>query len=245
MDARELEFFKKSMQNNILKAEAGGVVLTDFLDENQQMIIAGLSKEGIQICLEGGLLHSETKRVMFLPKDALVKDFKIVVFEILYQKRYLTLNHRKVLGSLMSLGIQRKSLGDIYISEEGAYFACTKEIAPFIQESFTQISGVPIELKLTIQPIEIQKEWIYQEAIVSSLRLDVIIASAYHLSRKEALEMIQSGLVLLNHQLCLNNSYFVKVKDVLSVRHKGRIYIEEIGGKTRNDRIHVRLGFLK
>lgn len=244
MDAKEIEFFKKSMINNITKAMNGSIVLTDFLDENQQAILNSLSQYEVQIVYDGGFVHSEYQRAMIAPSENDFDEFKIVVFEIIYPKRYLELNHRKILGSLMNLGVMRKSIGDIYIHDGKAYFACTKEIAPFLSKSFNQISGVPIELKIVDETIEIIRKWEYRLVVLSSTRLDVVIAGAYHFSRKEALEIITAGDVSVHHQVCLNHSYLVKVNDVISVRHKGRIYINEIGGKTKNDRIHMRLGFL-
>ena len=74
--------------------------------------------------------------------------------------------------------------------------------------------------------------------------MDCIVASAYKKSRSEVQEMIQNGWISLNHVVCLNGDKQVHLSDVISVRHKGRIYIEEIGGKTRSDRFVIKLGFL-
>jgi RNA-binding protein YlmH len=77
------------------------------------------------------------------------------------------------------------------------------------------------------------------------MRLDVIIATAYNMSRNEANEFINSGLVNVNHIECLNNSKLIKENDVISVRHKGRIYVNEIIRKTKSDRLAIKIGFLK
>ena len=58
-------------------------------------------------------------------------------------------------------------------------------------------------------------------------------------------EFINSGLVNVNHLECLNNSKLLKENDVISVRHKGRIYVNEIIRKTKSDRLAIKIGFLK
>ena len=48
------------------------------------------------------------------------------------------LTHRDYLGSLMALGMERETLGDIVVKPEGAYLFCEERIAPYIMENFTQ-----------------------------------------------------------------------------------------------------------
>ena len=240
----EIDFFKRQMESNLKKASLGTVTLTSFLDETKQAILEMLIDKDALVCLDGGFENAEYKRAIFKPIEYNTNAFKIKVYEIQYQKRYLTLTHRKVLGSLMSLGIKRESIGDIVFLKEHVYFACTEEISSYILASFKTIQGIPIELVEQNERIEVKKEMKEETHIVSSMRLDVILASAYHLSRNEASQMILDGLVSLNHIVCLNTSKMVLEGDIISVRHKGRIYVGRIGGKTRSGRISLKLGFL-
>ncbi|MDE7094993.1 MAG: hypothetical protein K2O23_00740, partial [Anaeroplasmataceae bacterium] len=161
-----------------------------------------------------------------------------------YNSRYLELNHRKILGSLMSLGIKRESIGDIVCMGQATYFACTEEISTYIESEFKTISGVGIELKEVEQRLHIERKLREEKHIVSSLRLDVVIASAYKLSRNEASEMITEGLVQVNHVVSQSISKQVVLDDVISVRHKGRFYVGTVGGKTKSDRLVLQLKFL-
>ncbi len=245
METRQIEFFKKSMSNAFIRAQNGKIILTDFLDESEQSIVKGLSFSDVKILWFGGFLEAERQRALLLPTEGIKEDFQIVIFEISYNKRFLTLQHRKILGSLMSLGIERNQIGDIVINEDHAYFACAKQIASYIKLNLTQISGVPISLEECHEVVAVTKEWEYQNVIIPSMRLDVVIAHAFHCSRSEAVLKITEGLVFVNHILCQNVSLQLKPKDLISLRHKGRVYIEEIIGKTRSDRLNVKLGFLK
>lgn len=244
MDARELKFFKNQIDSNILKASQGMVILTSFLDEAKQYYLLQQKRQDVHILLDGGFSGAEYKRALILPDYLDTASFKIKVYQILYLKRFLELTHRKVLGSLMSLGIKRESIGDIYIEQDSVYFACTEEIAAYIVNSLKTISGVPIELKEQPNRLEIKKELNEKTFIISSMRLDVIIAAAYKMSRAEAFEMISNGFVQLNHIECMNASKVLEENDIISVRHKGRIYVGAIGGKTKSGRLAIKLGFL-
>ncbi|MDE7213977.1 MAG: hypothetical protein K2N42_05300 [Anaeroplasmataceae bacterium] len=244
MADRELEFFYKQMESNLNKASQGGVVLTSFLDEAKLAYIETLHSKDVCIVFDGGFDEAEHKRVLFLPADLKSDAFKIKVYEIRYNSRYLELSHRKILGSLMSLGIKRESIGDIVCTEQAFYFACTEEISAYIESEFKTISGVGIELKEVKQRLHIERKLREEKHIVSSLRLDVVIASAYKLSRNEASEMITEGLVQVNHVVSQSISKQVVLDDVISVRHKGRFYIGTVGGKTKSDRLVLQLKFL-
>ena len=244
MVSREVEFFHKQTESNINKARQGGIVLTSFLDEAQLAYINTLRSKDIKIEYDGGFDEAEHKRVLFLPLSLDASNFKIKVYKIRYNSRYLELNHRKILGTLMSLGIKRESIGDIVCSGQGVFFACTEEISAYIESEFKTISGVGIELKEVKQRLSIERELREEKHIVSSLRLDVVIASAYKLSRNEASEMITEGLVQINHIVCQSISKQVVLDDVISVRHKGRFYVGTVGGKTKSDHLVLQLKFL-
>lgn len=244
MEIKDIDFFKKQMESLINKARFGSVSLTTFLDEAKQAILLGMNTSGIDLSFNGGFINAENKRAMLKPIDYEVDDYKINIYEIIYNERYLTLNHRNILGTLMSLGIKRESIGDIYVNDNKAYFACTNEISKYVEANFKMIGHHSVELRLLDDKIKIERKKIEKTFIVSSMRLDVIIAAAYKFSRNEANEFINAGLVSINHIACLNNSMIVKVNDVISVRHKGRVYVNEISGKTRSERLAIKLGFL-
>ncbi len=242
MGTNEVDFLNKQIESYISRALQGGVCLTLFLDEEKQHLFKNNSD--VDILFDGGFDGAEYKRVLIKSKDVSKVDFKICIFEIKYNKRYLELNHRKVLGSLMNLGIKRQSIGDIVFVNDKCYFACSNEISLYIENEFKTISGISIELEKIDDRITVKRQIREEKHNVSSLRLDVIIASAYKLSRNETLNMIESGLVKINHEVCLSSSKILKENDLISVRHKGRIYIGEVGGKTKSNRMVLQLKFL-
>ena len=245
METRELDFFKKQINSLAEKALSGRVSLTNFLDETKQALIINSHFKDITIVFESGFIDGEYKRAILRPLDSCFADFKIIVYEIIYNERFLELSHRKILGSLMGLGIKRESIGDIVLNGKKAYFACSEEISSYVESNFKVIGHTAVELKKVFDTVKVEREFIDKEYVLASLRLDAVIAGAYKLSRNEASDIINAGLVSVNHISCLNLSYQVKEDDVLSIKHKGRVYVRKIGGLTRSSRIVVTLGFLK
>ncbi len=239
----EVEFFIKQIESNIRRTQQGKIIYMPFVDEQKQELVKQKQPMDIDIILDGGFLDAEYKRIIFVPKTFNRVDSKIRVYQILYNPRYVTLHHRKVLGALLGLGIERSSIGDILFLEDKVYFACTEEISEYILNSFKTIGGVPIELEEKQEKIQALKNLRIELHILSSLRLDVLVASAYHLSRATASTMILEGLVLLNHLECKNSSKQVNENDIISVRHKGRFRLMKIEGKTRSEKIKATLGF--
>lgn len=241
----ELEIFKKRVQAYVEKAYNGGVGLFPFLDEPRIEIILSEIKRNPKVFVEfyGGILNSDRVRAILSSYPVEKEDFKITVFQIIYNKQFNTVSHRSILGSLLALGIKRECIGDIVIDEgNNAYFATTKELEQFLIDEFHSVGKTPVELKKTDYPIENKIRYESKVYFLASLRLDAVISAVYHLSRKESLEMIQNGLVSVFHTIIFNSSHNVKKNDEISVRHKGKIKVMKIGNLSKSGRIVVTLG---
>lgn len=240
----EFDELKKRLDSIIDKAYQGGVTLLPFLDEGEEAYIRDeLSHhQTLYLYSDGKIIDSSRKRFIITPYENNNLDFKIVVYKIIYNKKFYEMNHRSILGSLMGLGIKRECIGDIVINEQGAYFAATKEISPFLLEEFKSVGKAIIEIKEVKNDIINIIKYDEKTYFLASIRLDSIIAEGFHISRNEAQEMISLGLVYINHILCQNSSHNVKIDDIISVRHKGKIKLMEIGGKSKSGRIAVTIG---
>ena len=98
----------------------GKIVLTKFLDLAEISQIKQLEKKGVKVYFEGGYDGAERLRAIVQRCDyekPNFADYKIKIYGATYNKNYKEIGHRNVLGSLMSLGIERNTFGDIYIVE--------------------------------------------------------------------------------------------------------------------------------
>ena len=222
--------------------------LTKFLDFEEQKELRKTTSKDSYLYFEGGYELSERKRaiVLFNDEDVSFDDFDIKIYEILFESDIKQISHRNILGTLMSLGINRNSFGDILITEDKYYLFVTSEISKYIEQNFLMVNHIPLKL-IEINDLSLIKLPIpHEENInVSSMRLDAIISRAMRKSRNDSAEIISKGLVLINHKECLNISQNVKINDIISIRHFGRIEVLEILKTTKKDRLVLRIGVKK
>ena len=234
--------FKKKINSYIKRVEDGNVCLLAFLDEAERGVVLELTKFlPINVIFDGGIVNANRVRCLLTPFDT-TNEFNIHVYQIIYNKKFYEVNHRSILGSLMGLGIKRESVGDIVINgNKEAFFACTKEISPYIENDYKYVGKVPISIKKVDFPVKNEINYENKVYFVSSLRLDVVISASYNFSRKESLEVLERGEVFVNYLLNQNPSYILKEKDVISVRHKGNLIVTQIKGKSQSGRIIIEI----
>ena len=77
---------------------------------------------------------------------------------------------------------------------------------------------------------------------VASLRLDAVISRALNISRNESCELIESGLVSINHKIIKSITYKCSEFEIISIRKFGRITILENVKTTKKDRLVLKIG---
>lgn len=218
--------------------------ISSFLDPRQQKLTEELltKEREVSFYLDGGLENSERKLCIIYHEDydikQLEKPYEIIEFSW-YNKANKKPSHRDFLGSIIGSGIKREMLGDIMLQETTAYVVCTEEISSHILFNIDRVGSIPVKSKLAEQiDLAEEKERIINDT-VASLRLDNIIGAGFGLSRTKAAELIKGGKVRVNWEETDQTSKLIKQSDVISLRGKGRIILEEIAGTTKKDRIRV------
>ncbi|MBO0994293.1 YlmH family RNA-binding protein [Bacillus sp. SD088] len=225
--------------------------LTDFLDPREQYILrsmAGVQNE-IKYQLFGGTDRSERKRALLFPEyyQPTIEDFQIGLYEMNYPKKFVQLDHRMILGSIMSLGIKREKFGDIIIHEDRIQLLSDLAMEDYILVHLQQIGKAKVSIiKQDLAAILSPKEqWKEKETSMSSLRLDTMTAAAFQISRNKAQLVIQQGRTKVNWGIIDQTSFECALGDVISVRGLGRCTLLEILGTTKKDKLRVKLGVLK
>ena len=222
---------------------------TDFLDPRQQHIVESIIGNNDEIRLSFFPEDTERKRALIYPSyfQPEEEDFGIKVFEIQYPSKFVTIEHRQVLGTLMSLGLKRDKFGDIVTGEEAIHLLLADEITDYVRMELTQIGKAKASLKEIPlhEKMESQEEWQEKTTTVSSLRLDVVLAAIYNDSRQKAQTLIKSGHVKVNWKIVENPSFEVEASDVLSARGYGRSKLLSLEGRTKRDKWRISVGILK
>lgn len=225
--------------------------LTDFLDPRQRFIVDSVVKgTGLLTAADGGFSDAERQRVLIYP-DYYVpaeNDFQIAIFEIRYATKFLTLEHPMVLGSLMGLGLERSKFGDIRIQEDHVQFASALELTTYLEANFTNAGKAKIQITELLDRkdwIELEEVWVEDMQIISSLRLDTVIAALLNIARAKATNLINGGKVKVNWGVAEQPAFELNESDVLSIRGQGRYKVIAIEGRTKKDKIRLVTGKLE
>ena len=234
----------KSLENAAkLAGEKGLVRFSRFLDPAQAVQASQLAREyGAKISLFGGYDGAERVIACFYPAEEQIEEsqYPIVCLHSRYSAKFCSISHRDLLGSFMSLGLTRSCLGDIIIVGADIYLFAHDQTADFIAQSMVSAGKTPLHLCVldSIPPMP-EPEGTRFSAVVSSLRLDGVVAAAYRLSRSESAEMIRAGLVKVDHMVCDRVDRQVEENTLFSIRGKGRIRLISVDGMTRKQRIGI------
>lgn len=208
-------------------------VLTDFLDPGERDILKKIAQT--EVCLQsfGGYANAEKKRV-FITEDwdtIAPSSYQITVFNVEYPQKFACLSHSAILGSLANAGIETSTFGDIITDGNGRWqFFAKSELKDFFQHEINHIGKTKVRIRpsLNQKVIIIDDESEMLTAIVSSLRLDAVLASITHESRQQIKANISNNLVKLNWHSVKDFNIMVDEDDVLSLRHFGRCKITDI-----------------
>ncbi|MCD7033873.1 RNA-binding protein [Metabacillus sp. GX 13764] len=222
--------------------------LTDFLDPREQEIaeaVVGNTGE-IKIAFYGGHPLTERKRALIYPEyfSPLPEDFSLSLFSLQYPEKFVTVEHRQVLGSLLSIGLARAKFGDILFLDQQVQIVAAEEYEPFLTMNFHHVGKATVSLeKISFSDIiEPRQEISEASATVSSLRLDAVGAAIYNLSRQKMQSLITGGAVKVNFRQVEQASFECREGDMLSVRGHGRSKLLSVDGKTKKDKIKIRAG---
>lgn len=224
LQKRILELANKSYNGNIY-------TFTNFLSLSELNVFYAVEREisYVPYTLFGGTCDCERVVIRFGSEDTCgyLEDFSIDCVEIspLLEKFGEELSHRDYLGALMNLGIERATLGDIIIIKKKAYVFCLEKMSAYIVENLDKIRHTNVRCRVCSSediPASTITNLERMNLVISSERLDAVVAKAYNLSRSQALELFRAKKIFVNGRICENNSALPKSGERISVRGFGK-----------------------
>lgn len=221
---------------------------TPFLGLSEQQIFHAVSKEVSYAgyAMNGGSPICERKIIRFGTPDNLGYDepFPITHIEIrpATPKFAENLTHRDFLGAIMNLGIERSTVGDIFVKEKGAIVFCHENIAEYIIDNLTQVKHTNIKCRIPAGEAVLEMpEPRTVSLTVASVRIDAVVSKLYNVSRSSSQELFRAGKIFVNGILVENTSYQLKKDDAVTVRGYGKfLYYGQSGtSKKGKDRVEV------
>lgn len=247
----EQELCKKRLIDLSKQANRKGIVLfSDFLNLNE-LNIYHQSEKFFETNTEsyGGVPYAERQIIAFIP-DALCYDWNYPITALritpAYPKFAEKLGHRDILGAIMKLGVDRSKIGDIVIGEDVNYLLCEETIAAYFMENLDRIRHTVVKLETcSTDDITIIQEFEEKDGIITSNRLDSVLACVHKLSRSQSLELFRQEKVFVNGRMTTNVTYTCHAGDIISVRGYGRfIYLNE-QGETNKGRLKFKYNLYK
>lgn len=209
-----------------------------FLSCEQAVLVKKmLETRKIDFSFFGG--YEQAQRVMLGCFPDWMDDYFYPIEAITFKFRKTdVLGHRDFLGSLMSLGIVRESVGDILIEEGRAVVFVSEDICDYIISQTEKIGriGVTAE-KGFCEPLPEKSTMSEFSQTVASLRLDCVVSVLAHLSRSEADRKITEGLVSVNSVVCEKATKNLCDGDIVTIRGHGKFVIDSTEDKTKKNRI--------
>lgn len=152
------------------------------------------------------------------------------------------LSHRDYLGAILGLGIERDQVGDILIQDGVGYAFILARISAYVIDNLSQIGNENVDTRIIMCnecPASIQ----FEERVftVSSIRLDLLVAGAFHLSRETAQKYIDGDLVKIDSTESPQNSTPLKGGERISLRGKGKFVFVGTQGQSKKGKEVVKI----
>lgn len=228
---------RKALDTVYLAEKRNCACFFGFLNEHEVQLVKDNVHLSDDCFFWGG--YDGAKR-LFLAVNAQGKhSVPFVCAEFTYKKEY-SLTHRDFLGALMSLGIERSTIGDILVYEGRTLVFLKTEIFDYVVSEISKIGRVGVNVRLCEdEDVDYKADVETMCFTVSSLRLDVFVSAVCRLSRDKSQNFIKSDLVTVNHNTVDNVSKLLKVGDVVTVRKYGKFEFTEDCGFSKKGKARI------
>lgn len=217
------------IENNLTRLKNGNH--TFFLDPKEQKeLTSKLKKNEYKIYFP----YKDSEKNIVYKKEIP----KVILYEI---KIGTPVRHQDILGSLYSLNISSGYFGDILIIDNHYYVYVLDMIKPYFETNFTMVKNSHIKLiEHDLNYLEnYERNYEKLELIVSSNRIDTIISTICHISRKNIDSMIKKKEIILNYDFLKNSSYKLKENDTFSIRKIGKFKYIKILKTTKSNHLII------
>lgn len=212
-----------------------------FMSERKQALLLSELKKAYfdNYLFFGGYGDSERKMLGLFFDEPSESSFPISAIEFSFRKCD-KLTHRDFLGSLMSLGIERETVGDILVEDGRAVVFVKTELSDYVKSQISKVGRIGVKVAdADLSKLPQRRGFEEKTYIVSSLRLDNIVAAVCKLSREKTRTVIMSDSACVNFEETKNVSLNLKENDVFTIRGKGKFVLKSILGTTGKGRIRI------
>lgn len=148
------------------------------------------------------------------------------------------LTHRDFLGTLMSLGIERETVGDILCEEGRTVAFVANSVSSYLAGQIEKVGGVGVSVtEGFIGPLPSFGELKEFTATIASLRLDSVVSALLNTSREKAKEVIFEKRVAVDSCICDKTTFCPSQSAKISIKGVGRFILCGANEHTKKGRI--------
>lgn len=211
----------------------GRVAHTTFLEpEEASLLSSKLRESGANVHASGGYTGAKRRVVTAFPEHIPSADTPLCALYVANLQ-----DEAELTAALRSEGIEKDLIGDILSHQEGLSVVLLPD-AKAKGLGLTHVGGRPVSVQeVSLERLARGKERT-QQIIVPSLRVDVLGAKAFRVSRAYFAKGIAGGRVSVNGALASKSST-ATLGDEIYAEGLGRFTIKDLQGETRKGNIKV------
>ena len=132
-----------------------------------------------------------------------------------------SIRHQDIMGSIFSLGLKEDMFSDIIRFKNDFYVCVMPSIVDYLKYNMIEAGHKKIVIEEVFEYPEFKQEYKSIELIVSSLRIDNVVASITKSSRKDTLLYFKNKDIILNYEEA-KSTRELHINDVFSIRKFGK-----------------------
>lgn len=219
----------------------------DFLDPHEREVVEGVLRQvdGVMTLAYGGYRTAERRRLVVAPGNypSELINPQISCLDVKASSKFGELQHSDFLGAVMNLGLKREKFGDVIMSPEGAQVVVSDDVKEMVLSGLSRVGRASaVVLEIEFEQLAVEPERVKEiRATCASLRLDSVASDGFSTSRTKMAREIKASRVKVNWKDTDDPDMVVKQGDIISMRGRGRVVLEEITGNTKKGRVGILL----
>ncbi|MTB64380.1 RNA-binding protein [Streptococcus sp. zg-86] len=226
--------------------------LTAFLNPKQDEIahsIAGYFQ--LRYFTSRSLVSTEFSRGIIAPDYYRLdeQDFDMAFVELSYPRKYASLTHSQILGTLVNrLGIKRQHIGDILLEEEHTYVLLDRRFVPLLVSEVQKVARTPVEwTEVDRKSISVKHSFDAEteQILVSSLRIDKLVSTVFRIPRSRASQLIEARQVKVDYHIVEQVGKTMEEGQLISVRGFGRVRVAKLIGYSKQGKVKLEVEVIR
>ena len=216
---------------------------TGFLSDREQALAqAAVNRAGCTFARFWGGWPGAERRVLCLEPPDAWREEPVTPVCVAWAPGADAPQHRDVLGAVLGLGLERAAVGDVLLQPNAAWVFVLADKAGLIARELLSAGHCPVTARVCAEPppeVLCPPERALRQATVPALRADAVLAAMLRAPRSRAAQLIAAGRVQVGHVPLRTGHEPVFAGDIFTVSGLGRYQLQDIGGKSRKDRVFI------